>query len=132
MPVMPDREVARILAVVAHPDDVEFWLGGTVAGWAERGIEVSYCVLTDGEGGGFDPTVPRQEIPGIRRAEQRRAAEMLGVKSVRFLGLPEEGLRGLRRELILGRRLVRGSDFDKATRDQPLQPRKLFACGLRK
>jgi LmbE family N-acetylglucosaminyl deacetylase len=99
VPVMPDREVERILAVAAHPDDAEFWLGGTVAGWAERGIEVSYCVLTDGEGGGFDPSVPRQEIPGIRRAEQRRAAEVLGVKSVRFLGLPEEGLRGLRREL---------------------------------
>ncbi|HYZ55893.1 MAG TPA: PIG-L deacetylase family protein [Streptosporangiaceae bacterium] len=99
MPVIPDGEVGRVLVVVAHPDDAEFWLGGTVAGWTDRGIEMSYCVLTDGEGGGFDPGVPREEIPRIRRAEQRRAAELLGVKSVRFLGLPEEGLRGVRREL---------------------------------
>ncbi|HEV2375996.1 MAG TPA: PIG-L deacetylase family protein [Streptosporangiaceae bacterium] len=91
--------MARVLVVVAHPDDAEFWLGGTVAGWADRGIEVSYCVLTDGERGGFDPSVLRDEVPGIRRAEQRRAAEVLGVKSVRFLGLPEQGLRGVRREL---------------------------------
>lgn len=97
--VLPDDQIERALVVVAHPDDAEFWLGGTVAGWTDRGIEVSYCVLTDGEGGGFDPGVPRQEIPGIRRAEQQCAAEVLGVKSVRFLGIPEEGLRGVRREL---------------------------------
>jgi len=96
---MPDGEVGRVLVVVAHPDDAEFWLGGTVAGWTDRGIEVSYCVLTDGEGGGSDPSVPREEIPTIRRAEQRNAAELLGVKSVRYLGLPEEGLRGVRHEL---------------------------------
>jgi len=98
-PVLPDDKVGRVLVVVAHPDDAEFWLGGTVAAWTDRGMEVSYCVLTDGEGGGFDPDVPRGEIPHIRRAEQRQAAELLGVKAVRFLGLPEEGLRGLRREL---------------------------------
>jgi LmbE family N-acetylglucosaminyl deacetylase len=96
---LPDSQVERVLVVVAHPDDAEFWLGGTVADWADRGIEVSYCVLTDGEGGGFDPSVAREEIPGIRRAEQRRAAEVLGVGHVRFLGVPEEGLRGVRSEL---------------------------------
>jgi LmbE family N-acetylglucosaminyl deacetylase len=99
MPVLPDREVERVLVVAAHPDDAEFWLGGTIAGWADRGIEVSYCVLTDGDGGGFDPSIPREEIPRLRRAEQRQAAEILGVKAVRFLGLAEEGLRGVRAEL---------------------------------
>jgi LmbE family N-acetylglucosaminyl deacetylase len=99
MPVLPEDQVERVLVVVAHPDDAEFWLGGTVAGWTDRGIEVSYCVLTDGEEGGFDPDLPREEIPRMRRAEQHQAAALLGVKAVRFLGLPEEGLRGVRREV---------------------------------
>jgi LmbE family N-acetylglucosaminyl deacetylase len=99
MPVLPEDEVERVLVVVAHPDDAEFWLGGTVAGWTDRGIEVSYCVLTDGEGGGFDPDLAREEIPRLRRAEQHHAAALLGVKAVRFLGLPEEGLRSVRREV---------------------------------
>jgi LmbE family N-acetylglucosaminyl deacetylase len=97
--------------MVAHPDDVEFWLGGMVALWTDAGIKVSYCVLTDGEGGGFDPNVPRQEIPGMRRSEQRAAAGVLGVEDVRFLGLTEKGLlddrRGLHEELVRVIRRVR-------------------------
>jgi LmbE family N-acetylglucosaminyl deacetylase len=64
----------RALAIVAHPDDVDFVAAGTVANWTEAGIEVAYCVVTDGDAGGFDPSVPRAEIPGIRRAEQTAAA----------------------------------------------------------
>jgi len=67
-------------------DDVDFGAGGTVALLVERGCAVSYCVITDGDAGGFDPTVPRSQIPGIRRAEQRAAAQSLGVADVRFLG----------------------------------------------
>src|ERR1035437_951585 len=92
MPSSPDLGVERVLVVVAHPDDAEFWAGGTIAGWADAGIEVTYCVLTDGDAGGFDPNVPRSEIPRIRRAEQREAAGRLGVSEVRFLGLAEGGL----------------------------------------
>jgi LmbE family N-acetylglucosaminyl deacetylase len=84
--VVPEREVERVLAVVAHPDDVDFWAGGTVACWTSAGITVTYCVLTDGDSGGFDPGVPRSAIPGIRRAEQEAAAAVLGVSDVRFLG----------------------------------------------
>jgi hypothetical protein len=43
-----DWEVERALIVVAHPDDVDFWAGGTVACWTSAGIAVAYCVLTDG------------------------------------------------------------------------------------
>jgi len=78
--------VRRALAVMAHPDDVDFGAAGTVRAWTEAGIEVSYCLITDGDAGGFDPTVPRSEIPRIRQAEQRAAGAVLGVTDVRFLG----------------------------------------------
>jgi LmbE family N-acetylglucosaminyl deacetylase len=96
---LPDRDVERVLAIVAHPDDVEFWVGGTVALWTDEGIQVTYCVLTDGSGGGFDPDVPRPEIPHIRRAEQQQAAKLLGVSEVKFFGLGEQSLLDDRHEL---------------------------------
>jgi len=65
--VLSNSAVERILVVVAHPDDVDFGAAGTVANWTDAGIEVSYCIVTDGDAGGFDPTVPRSEIGGIRR-----------------------------------------------------------------
>jgi LmbE family N-acetylglucosaminyl deacetylase len=97
--VLPDREVERVLVIVAHPDDVEFWVGGTVALWTDDGVHVTYCVLTDGSGGGFDPDVPRDEIPHIRREEQQQAAKLLGVSEVKFFGLGEQSLLEDRREL---------------------------------
>jgi len=104
------REQERALVIIAHPDDAEFWAGGTIAQWAAAGVAVTYCVLTDGDAGGFDPSVPRSAIPGIRRAEQQAAAAVLGVKDVRFLGLAEDEVRpvpSLRRELVRVIRQVR-------------------------
>ncbi|WP_344976003.1 PIG-L deacetylase family protein [Salinactinospora qingdaonensis] len=100
---MAATEVERALVIVAHPDDAEFWAGGTLAGWAETGIAVTICVLTDGEQGGFDSTTPRSQIPRIRRAEQQAAAEVQGIGDVRFLGLTEEDLHPtprLKRSLV--------------------------------
>ena len=99
MPGLPDPDVERVLVVVAHPDDAEFWAGGTIAGWTDAGIAVTYCVLTNGDAGGFDPNVPRSEIPRIRRAEQQEAAALLGVHEVRFLGLAEGGVTNAGRDL---------------------------------
>lgn len=101
---MTDRsaEVVRALVVVAHPDDVDFGAGGTIASWTDEGIDVSYCVITNGDAGGFDPAVPRSEIAGIRQAEQRAAAKELGVQDVVFLGYPDGRLEvsfELRRDL---------------------------------
>jgi LmbE family N-acetylglucosaminyl deacetylase len=79
----------RALVVVAHPDDADFGAGGTIATWTGAGVDVSLCCITDGDAGGFDPAVPRREIGGIRRAEQRAAAEELGVSDVVFLGYPD-------------------------------------------
>ena len=83
---LDDTAVTRVLVITAHPDDVDFGAGGAVATWTSQGLEVSYCVITDGDAGGFDPAVPRSEIPAIRRAEQQTAAAVLGVGRVDFLG----------------------------------------------
>jgi LmbE family N-acetylglucosaminyl deacetylase len=84
--MLDDADVSRALIVAAHPDDVDFGASGTIAGWTDAGISVTYCIVTDGDAGGFDPSVPRSEIPGIRRAEQVLAAKAVGVTDVRFLG----------------------------------------------
>jgi LmbE family N-acetylglucosaminyl deacetylase len=87
-----DDGVERVLVVTAHPDDVDFGAAGTVATLTEAGIEVSYCIVTDGDAGGFDAAVPRSAIPAIRQAEQRAAAEVVGVSEVHFLGHPDGGV----------------------------------------
>lgn len=100
----------RILVVMAHPDDVDFGAGGTIATWTEGGIEVSYCIVTDGDAGGFDPEVPRSAIGGIRQDEQRKAAAALGVTDIDFLGYPDGRLTPsltLRRDLTRVIRRIR-------------------------
>jgi LmbE family N-acetylglucosaminyl deacetylase len=93
------KDAASVLVIVAHPDDAEFWAGGTIAAWTTAGVRASYLVLTDGDRGGFDSSVPRQDIPAIRRTEQQRAAAVLGVAEVRFLGLGEGSLSTLDSDL---------------------------------
>jgi LmbE family N-acetylglucosaminyl deacetylase len=77
---------ASALMIFAHPDDAEFMCGGTVAAWAREGTDVHYCVVTDGSAGSNEPGMTREEMAPIREAEQRAAAEVLGVRSVTFLG----------------------------------------------
>ena len=88
-PLLQNRDgsrIERVLAVMAHPDDVDFGASGTIKTWTDAGVQVSYCLVTDGDAGGFDPDVPRSEIPRIRREEQRAAGAVLGVSDIRFLG----------------------------------------------
>ena len=108
--VLDDAEIARVLSITAHPDDVDFGAAGTVARWTEAGIEVIYCVVTDGDAGGFDEDFPRDEMPALRRAEQVAAARCVGVHDVRFLGYPDgrvEATLDLRRDLARVIRQVR-------------------------
>lgn len=108
--VLEDHEIERVLVVTAHPDDVDFGAAGTVSTWTAAGHEVVYCVITDGDAGGFDPSVDRSEIPGIRRAEQEAAAKVVGVHDVRFLGYPDGRLEAsieLRRDISRVIRQVR-------------------------
>ena len=82
----PD-EIERALVVTAHPDDVDFGAAGTVANLTDAGVEVTYCLVTDGQAGGFDETVSRSRMAAIRREEQTKAASEVGVTDVVFLGL---------------------------------------------
>ncbi len=103
-------DVDRVLAITAHPDDIDFGSAGTIATLTDAGVEVTYCVCTDGQAGGFDPDVPRERMPEIRRAEQRQAAQIVGVSQVRFLGHVDgelEPTRELVRELVAVIRDVR-------------------------
>lgn len=74
----------RVLAIAAHPDDVDFNAAGTVAKWVREGMEVTYLLVTSGDVGGFG-SVPRDQIVSTRRKEQIEAARSLGVEDVRFL-----------------------------------------------
>ena len=103
-------EVHRVLVVAAHPDDVDFGSAGTIATWTDAGLEVSYCIATAGDAGGFDPAVPRSAIAGIRQEEQRKAAAAVGVTDVEFLGYPDGQLVvsiALRRDITRVIRRVR-------------------------
>jgi LmbE family N-acetylglucosaminyl deacetylase len=107
---MDENTPTRILVVAAHPDDVDFGVAGSVAAWSDAGVEVVYCVVTDGDAGGFDPAVPRDQIPAVRRAEQTAAARVVGVQHIEWLGYPDgrvEVTLDLRRDLARVIRQVR-------------------------
>ncbi|MEM7585346.1 MAG: PIG-L family deacetylase [Acidobacteriota bacterium] len=77
------------LVVVAHPDDIEFSCAGTLALWAQHGAELVYVVCTSGESGIDDASTSVEEARKIREAEQRAAAEVVGVREVLFLREPD-------------------------------------------
>jgi len=108
--VRDDAEIGRVLAIAAHPDDLDFGAAGTIAAWTSAGIEVVYCIVTDGDAGGFDESFPREEMAPLRRAEQTAAAKAVGVHDLRFLGYPDgrvEATLGLRKDLARVIRQVR-------------------------
>jgi LmbE family N-acetylglucosaminyl deacetylase len=88
----------RALAVAAHPDDVEFGCGGTLAKWAAAGCVINHLVCTDGSKGSWDPDEDTAALVVNRQAEQRAAAAALGsTGEVVFLGWPDGELEaGLR------------------------------------
>jgi LmbE family N-acetylglucosaminyl deacetylase len=82
-----DESWDRALAVVAHPDDMEFGAAAAVARWSGQGKHIAYCMVTSGEAG-IDGTHP-EEARAVREAEQVASAEVVGVESVEFLGFPD-------------------------------------------
>jgi len=90
----------RILNIQAHPDDAECSCGGTIAKYALRGDEIHYLICTKGNRGTFDVRIDIDRLAEIRKGEVLRAAQILGVKDVRFLGeedgylYPDLGVRG--------------------------------------
>jgi LmbE family N-acetylglucosaminyl deacetylase len=81
-------EIQRALVIYAHPDDAESLCSGTVALWARSGVEVTYCMITNGASGSDDPHITRKALRDKRRAEQEEAARILGV--ARVVGLEYE------------------------------------------
>ena len=79
----------QILVVLAHPDDPEFFCGGTIARWINAGHRVSYCLLTCGDKGTKDRSIDAEKLCTLRQQEQRAAAAVLGVEDVRFLDHPD-------------------------------------------
>jgi LmbE family N-acetylglucosaminyl deacetylase len=79
--------VSRVLALGAHPDDVELQAGGSLAAWAARGARVELACFTAGEKGSPDPAADPAELGRVRRAEATAAARALGASlPVHFLG----------------------------------------------
>jgi LmbE family N-acetylglucosaminyl deacetylase len=94
--------IERVLVVTAHPDDVDFGFAGMVATMTDAGIEVTYCIVTDGDAGGSETGVPRSEMGPKRREEQTAAAAVVGVHDLHFLGYPDgrvESSLDLRRDI---------------------------------
>ena len=108
--MLDDAEISRILVIAAHPDDVDFSAAGTIARWTDAGIDVIYCIVTDGDAGGSDPSISRADMAALRRGEQTAAAKQVGVHDLRFLGYPDgrvEATLELRRDLARVIRQVR-------------------------
>ena len=82
-----DEDVGRVLAVVAHPDDLEYGATAAIARWTDAGDEVVYVLATRGEAGIDD--LPPEECGPLREEEQRRSAGIVGVRTVDFLGFPD-------------------------------------------
>jgi LmbE family N-acetylglucosaminyl deacetylase len=78
-----------LMAIMAHPDDIDFGSSGSVAKWCSEGWTVYYVLTTSGDKGTHEPGISGQELAAIREAEQREAARVLGVKEVFFLGIED-------------------------------------------
>jgi LmbE family N-acetylglucosaminyl deacetylase len=96
------EEAERVMVIMAHPDDAEFTVAGTVAKWAREGKVIIYVICTDGSRGSNDPKVRPEQMVAVRRAEQDAAARVLGVEEVVYLGYEDGSLEptlALRRDL---------------------------------
>jgi LmbE family N-acetylglucosaminyl deacetylase len=110
----------KILVILAHPDDPEFFCGATIARWTSAGHLVNYCLLTRGDKGAQDRNQSPIELASIRENEQRSAASVLGVSAVRFLNYPDGALvpdLGVRREVT---RVIREQKPDVVVTCDPL------------
>jgi LmbE family N-acetylglucosaminyl deacetylase len=99
LPEVPE-DWSRGLAVVAHPDDLEYGAASAVARWTAQGKDIVYVLVTDGEAGieGMSPA----EAGPLRREEERRSAAVVGVEVIEFLGMADglvEADQTLRRAL---------------------------------
>ena len=110
MTPLADEEIKRVLVVIAHPDDCDFGAGGTIAQWTARGIEVSYCIITNGDQGGEESGIPLEEMAKVRQKEQRDAGAALGVSEITYLNYRDGWLMPsieLRKEIVKAIRIAK-------------------------
>ncbi len=100
----------RAMVIFAHPDDAELGSGGVVAKWVAAGCEVTYVLCTNGSAGTADRSLPPEQLVEQRAAEQRAAADFMGVKNLVMLPNPDGGLednREFRAEIVRAIRAYR-------------------------
>jgi LmbE family N-acetylglucosaminyl deacetylase len=105
-----DDEIKRVLVVMAHPDDCDFGAGGTIAQWTAKGIEVSYCIITNGDQGGEESGIPLEQMAQVRQKEQRDAGAALGVTEITYLNYRDGWLMPsieLRKEIVKAIRIAK-------------------------
>jgi len=86
----------RAMVIFAHPDDAEIGSGGVVARWVAAGCEVTYVLCTNGGAGTADRSLAPEELARRRAAEQRAAADFMGVRNLVMLDYPDGGLEDSR------------------------------------
>jgi LmbE family N-acetylglucosaminyl deacetylase len=93
----------KAMVIVAHPDDPEFFCGGTIALWCANGTKITYLILTNGNKGSDDPDMTPEKLAAIRKEEQQAAADVLGVEKVIYMDEPDGELQarlGLRNRVV--------------------------------
>ncbi|MCL4297353.1 MAG: PIG-L family deacetylase [Anaerolineae bacterium] len=117
----------RVMVIMAHPDDPEFFSGGTIAQWCAAGAEIIYLILTNGNKGSDDPAMTPEKLVVIRREEQQAAADVLGVKQVIFFEEPDGELQST---LNLRQRVVAEIRRFKPDAIITLDPTRYFYQGM--
>lgn len=118
-PDIETNNLHRVMGIFAHPDDPEFFCGGTFAKWAAEGKHITFVLATSGDKGSGDLNITSDQLIAIREREERAAATRLGVQEVIFLRYPDGELQpslDLRRQLT---RLIRLKQPDVVVTNDP-------------
>jgi LmbE family N-acetylglucosaminyl deacetylase len=125
---------ARVLAIGAHPDDIEFGCGATLAKWSAAGAVVNLCVCTDGSKGTWDAQADLTKLVAQREDEQRDAAAAMGATSVEMLGFVDGELTDSHAGHAQVCRVIRTTKPDVVLTHDPWRPYRVHpdhrAAGL--
>jgi LmbE family N-acetylglucosaminyl deacetylase len=123
----PKAPIQRVLVITAHPDDSEFGAGGTVARFVREGLQVAYCIVTNGNKGSGDRSMTPERLARIREEEQRNAARVLGVETVDFLGFPDCEVEDTRESRLAVTAAIRRHRPDRLIIQNPHRTKNLGA-----
>jgi len=124
----------KVLCVQPHPDDADISMGGTIAKLSQKGIRVYYVTVTDGSAGTRDESLVGKKLAEIRKKEQEKAAEILGVHELLWLDFEDIGdytIEQVREKLI---RIIRKIEPDAVFTVDPFAPYEVhpdhLKCGM--